>query len=710
MAALNESQTRSIKSALLDVHQRMAELEALIAPLGPPSPFSRHVNDLAPTEAKVLRDHFAQIRTAMLVNLKEFDIPLDVRPTSLRWALQTAISFISIAVEELRPSRLRGYGKLAPEAVAQTNRLCDDLTRLVDRLAAYLRQGSGRDLQQRIARLDGAGLGVASLVQIEKIITRWELLEYRPTLEMIVRRLEKPMLELAVFGRISSGKSSLLNHIAGLDVLPVGVTPVTAVPTRLEHGETATAVVSFADSAPRQIETGQLWEYASEEGNRGNRRHVTAILVEVPSPRLKAGVVLVDTPGVGSLATSGAAEAIAYLPRCDLGIVLFDAASTLEADDLMLLRTLYEAGIPAMVLLSKADLLSSSDRERLVAYNQEMIQRELGLELAVQPVSVVGAELSRLLDWFDSEISPLFERHQALAEASLQRKVASLAELVATSLESLLPRSDGVEDGEASAGFLEARRVLDHADDAIRRARKQVLEWSMGRQRVLESILQLAAQTAGAGDHSPARHDPLRHVAREVLAQRAGTAHELVGVLKEALRTAMDGLQQALPMADPASAFGADLKPAGLPIPDLTLLHARASELRPWWASALPAIAVRAARVRLEERFGKAIGESIATYDRRLQNWASSEVERLVKHFELGAAPIREQVRRYAAAAGRSTPAQDQAKVEALQADFRTLRPLSKTGLASGPTPVNLGQTPVTPTAILKARTVSPNQ
>jgi GTP-binding protein EngB required for normal cell division len=34
-------------------------------------------------------------------------------------------------------------------------------------------------------------------------------------LAAIVERLETDTLEIAVFGRVSSGKSSLLNHIAG---------------------------------------------------------------------------------------------------------------------------------------------------------------------------------------------------------------------------------------------------------------------------------------------------------------------------------------------------------------------------------------------------------------------------------------------------------------------------------------------------------------
>ena len=125
-------------------------------------------------------------------------------------------------------------------------------------------------------------------------------------LDMIVSRLESSAFEIAVFGRVSSGKSSLLNHIAGFDVLPVGVTPVTAVPTRLAAGRYSSATVTIAEVGPRSIDVGQLWEYASEEGNPGNQKHVTNILVRHPSPRLREGVVFVDTPGIGSLATEGA--------------------------------------------------------------------------------------------------------------------------------------------------------------------------------------------------------------------------------------------------------------------------------------------------------------------------------------------------------------------------------------------------------------------
>ncbi len=513
-----------------------------------------------------------------------------------------------------------------------------------------------------------------TLAAIEAILGRWGLVEYRPTLEMIVNRLEMPRFEVAVFGRVSSGKSSLLNHIAGLDVLPVGVTPVTAVPTRLEHGGEATAVVSFSVGNDRRIDLKQLWEYASEEGNHGNHRHVTAIVVQVPSPRLKAGVVLVDTPGVGSLATSGAAETIAYLPRCDLGIVLVDAASTLNKDDVTLLRALYEAGIPAMILLSKADLLSTADRARMASYIGDELQRELGLCLPVHPISAVGADESLLLRWYDREIAPLLEQHQALVESSLRRKIASLAESVAAALESLR-RQDGGREAMQGTGFVDARRLFDEADTAIRHARQQLLDWSLLRERVFELILQTAAQAPDRGEPGASVNDDrLFHVAREVLGQRGGMARELVAGLERSLRGSLDGLLRGELGTEAKSVSRLDAKPAGLPVPDLGALHAQRSRLRPWWAPALRPLGDRVARRRIEDQFGEAIAGCVDSYDRQLQAWARLEVERLVEHYELEAAPIREQVRRARADSEFSPVDRDRQHTNDLEADLRELR------------------------------------
>jgi hypothetical protein len=59
-------------------------------------------------------------------------------------------------------------------------------------------------------------------------------------------RLKVLRLEVAVVGEFKRGKSSLINALIGREVLPVGVLPLTAVPTVLERGEEG-LLVEFLD-------------------------------------------------------------------------------------------------------------------------------------------------------------------------------------------------------------------------------------------------------------------------------------------------------------------------------------------------------------------------------------------------------------------------------------------------------------------------------
>jgi hypothetical protein len=175
MAVFNDPQSRAILCGFLDIHRRMAELEAILARNVKPSPFSKYVNNLSPTEAKVIQDYFARIRTAMVEHLRSSEIALDVRPASLRWAIDVGISFIGITLAELGPKRLGGYGALDDKAFARSTRFQPDLERHLEQVARYVRQGLGRDFLERLSRLGAAHVGVETLTKLEKIVMRLAL-------------------------------------------------------------------------------------------------------------------------------------------------------------------------------------------------------------------------------------------------------------------------------------------------------------------------------------------------------------------------------------------------------------------------------------------------------------------------------------------------------------------------------------------------------
>jgi GTP-binding protein EngB required for normal cell division len=488
---LNPSQRLHLLSSSQHADKLLADVESILTASKSKSAFHKYKNPLAPAQMKVVEDYISRIRTQMVRVLESQGIALPEPRFESIHSIRVTLAFVRTAYQECTPERMRGYGELPDNKVRELNGLVDEMESAIEKLDAYLSQGWGQDLEARLERLANRGAKVGLLKNLERIINEHGLVEFRPTLSMILDRMESENFEIALFGRVSSGKSSLLNHIVRKDILPVGVTPITAVPTRLAYGDTPRLSVWYADRGLEQTDLARLPEFVSEHHNPGNYKHVTRILAELPSDRLRDGVVLVDTPGLGSLATSGAAETLAYLPRCDVGIVLVDAGSTLTGDDIGTIRTLYEAGIPASVLLSKADLLSAEDRARSIAYISQQIQSQLRLSVSIHAASVEEEHSFLLEAWLKDKLLPLYQRHRQLAQESLSRKTGSLHEGVVTALKLRRDRA-GV-----AADLVRGREPIqpDQIDRALREATGRIAE-----------VRQLCCETARAlrdqGDRS----------------------------------------------------------------------------------------------------------------------------------------------------------------------------------------------------------------
>ncbi len=130
-----------IMHSFLAIHRRLDELESLISQPPCSSPFCQHDSDVTPPEVTVLREQFEEVRAAMLGHLRELDIPLEVRPTSVRWAVQTSLMHLQLEIEDLGPARLRRYGPLDNAGQDAALRIQDEIRRLLERSRAYLAEG-----------------------------------------------------------------------------------------------------------------------------------------------------------------------------------------------------------------------------------------------------------------------------------------------------------------------------------------------------------------------------------------------------------------------------------------------------------------------------------------------------------------------------------------------------------------------------------------
>jgi GTP-binding protein EngB required for normal cell division len=474
---LNENQQRRLRVTCQYVDKLLADIDDILHASISQSPFPRFIVDVSPAQVRVLEDYIRRIRSQLVHTIawqKMRPEPPNIPATR---AVATNLSFIDIAIEELRPKYMRGFGEVPEDAVSELNGVVHELRSLVDGMQGYLKQELGTNLEKRLEQLQSTGYDVVLLRLLEQIASRNGLVEFRTRIDAITARLEEDSFEVALFGRVSSGKSSLLNALLGTNVLPVGITPITAVPTKIRYGATLRAAVSYGDGRSGLVSLEEFRRLVTEQGNPGNMQNIVRALLEVPSPRLKEGILLVDTPGLGSLAKRGAAETLAYLPSCDLALLLVDAGATLNEEDIDTLRLLYEAGVPALVLLSKSDVLAPGDLHRTVTYIEQQVKRELSLKVVVYTVSALPNYSVMLEHFYERELVPRFQEAQTLREASVARKIGVLREAVTSVLESFLNRerrSPSIRQGtdlselestlRVIAGEVgEQRTVLDHA-------------------------------------------------------------------------------------------------------------------------------------------------------------------------------------------------------------------------------------------------------
>ena len=647
---LNPSQRRHLLTSCQYADRLLSEIEAVLAASQSKSPFPKFKPDISPAQAKVVQDYIARMRAQVVRILESQGTPIPTPMFGSVHSIRVTLGFVEIAFDEVRSKRMAGYGEVAPDIATELSGLVDEMQGIASRLDSYLAQGQSADLEDRLRRLEDAGGDVALVKALERAIDRHGLVEFRPALATIIDRLESDAFEIAVFGRVSSGKSSLLNHIVGQDVLPVGVTPITSVPTRLVYGAEPRATAWFADRKPEQFGLERLAELVTEQHNPANREHVTRIVVELPAARLREGIVYVDTPGLGSLATSGAAETKAYLPRCDLGIVLIDAGSTLTEDDLATIQALCDAGIPASVLLSKADLLPPADCDRALRYMTDHIQSELGLNLPAHAVSIKAGYTEFLENWFRNEILALYDRHAELARQSLTRKIGALRLGVEAALRARIRRSDRGQADIAKLRDLETE--LRRAAGAIAETRTECAELTDALGDCSDDLIRRAAAAliaAWGADAGPVKCGAF--LKAELEQAMAENSARITLPIEEAIRKASRALTKT------AKALDIENRPEEDELLEVVKDMPRFDvgeieiELRPGVAASV--LGRRWATGSVKRRIRKGAGPQIAgvvsVYERVLQAWVRRTFAELQARFDSYADAYRAQLARLTA-------------------------------------------------------------
>jgi GTP-binding protein EngB required for normal cell division len=265
------------------------------------------------------------------------------------------------------------------------------------------------------------------LENIRIIQGQYSLAPIQPDLEACETVLESlDTIDVGVFGRFKAGKSSLLNLLAGRPVLPVGVTPVTAVITRLRYGPCERTIVRYSNGSAEAVPLKLVESFVSEAENPRNMKKVSSVTLELPSLKPYHCLQFVDTPGLESVFQHNTEMALDWLPKVGLALVTVSVDPPLSKHDVALIRTLRGYTPKVVILLTKADLVAESEKQEIADFIRAELLREFGSEFLVVPFSA-RPDYEHLKTALDEDLLlPLVENRDSTRLHIVQFKFDSL--------------------------------------------------------------------------------------------------------------------------------------------------------------------------------------------------------------------------------------------------------------------------------------------
>ncbi len=260
--------------------------------------------------------------------------------------------------------------------------------------------------------------------RMESLSSLRESGKVRENLAEIREKLSQNTFHLVVIGQFKRGKSTFINSIIGDRLLPTSVVPLTSIVTLLKYGPGEGIEVIFENGNRKTITRDNLTEYVTEKGNPGNGKKVKQVEIVFPSDYLRDGMIIVDTPGVGSTFENNTEMTYNYLPKVDAALFLLAVDPPISQSEIHFLKEVQKYVEKIFFIQNKIDYLSDEERRESMVFSKKVIEEALGMDgIKIHPLSAKMAlegKLSQNKELLEKSRLPEFDR--VLGEFLLKAK------------------------------------------------------------------------------------------------------------------------------------------------------------------------------------------------------------------------------------------------------------------------------------------------
>jgi hypothetical protein len=99
---------------------------------------AHYVQDISPSKLPHIQNHIEHIRDHMISFLRRYDIALPERLKPSSWILKTNLTSAGIALDDLSPSKIKGYGDMGPAATRDLTQTLQEIRKVVNQLLKSL--------------------------------------------------------------------------------------------------------------------------------------------------------------------------------------------------------------------------------------------------------------------------------------------------------------------------------------------------------------------------------------------------------------------------------------------------------------------------------------------------------------------------------------------------------------------------------------------